>query len=136
MDFRRKELGVARTGSAAAVCVCGAAVTTELDVPNLSKAQAERAIPGIAAMRNIIESAAPPADVDLKAWSKIRESMLSQLDNQLRHAQIKLGRAERTLRQRPSQQGGFPERRGQRDIRDPRDRDLRDPRRRGPGPRY
>jgi hypothetical protein len=56
-------------------------------------------------MRNLIESAVPAAGVDLTAWSKIRESILSQLDNQLRHAQMKLGRAE-APRPRPRQQGG------------------------------
>jgi hypothetical protein len=75
-------------------------------VPNLSKAQAERGIPAITAIRNLIESAAPPAGVDLPAWSKIRESILSQLDNQLRHAQLKLGRADAPRPQRPSRPSG------------------------------
>ena len=74
-------------------------------MPNLSKAQAERGIPAITAMRNFIESAPPPAGVDLPAWSKIRESILSQLENQLRHAQMKLGRAEPPRGQRPPRSG-------------------------------
>jgi hypothetical protein len=78
-------------------------------VPNLSKAQAERGIPAITAMRNLVESAGPPAGVDLPAWSKIRESILSQLENQMRHAQLKLGRADQPppprSPQRPSRPG-------------------------------
>jgi hypothetical protein len=80
-------------------------------------------------MRNLIEQAPPPAGVDLPAWSKIRESILSQLENQMRHAQLKLGRAEMPPRPRPSRgQGGS------------RDRDDRGPRRdfgnRGPRSRH
>lgn len=95
-------------------------------MPNMSKAQAERAIPALTAMRNLVEGAPPPQAVELQAWSKIRESMLSQLDNQLRHAQAKLGRADDPrpkLRPRsgPSQDrgghggGGYGRDRGPRD---------------------
>ena len=82
----------------------------ENQVPNMSKAQAERAVPALQAMRNLIEGAPPPQAVELEAWSRTRESMLSQLDNQLRHAQAKLGRAE-LPRSRPAARprtGGGP----------------------------
>jgi len=72
----------------------------------MSKAQAERAIPALQAMRNLVEGAPPPQATDLQAWGKVRESILSQLDNQLRHAQMKLGRAETRPSRPPRQQGG------------------------------
>src|SRR4029077_1189962 len=84
----------------------------EVQVPNMSKAQAERAVPALQAMRNLIESAPPPQAVELQSWSRTRESILSQLDNQLRHAQAKLARGDeqpraRPMRPRPGGQGGF-----------------------------
>jgi hypothetical protein len=103
-----------------------------MNVPNLSKAQAERGIPAITAMRNLVESAPPPAGVDLPAWSKIRESILSQLENQMRHAQLKLGRADAPPRPRPRAAGGDRDRGPRSDDRGPR-RDLGN---RGPRSRY
>jgi hypothetical protein len=78
----------------------------------MSKAQAERAVPALQAMRNLVEGAPPPQAVELQAWSRTRESILSQLDNQLRHAQAKLGRAEmpRTRPPRSNDRSGGPSR--------------------------